>query len=70
MKLPYKMEIMPDIEEGGYVVSYPELPGCIIVGDTIEEAIKNAEDAKRAWLAVAIEDNLNINMQDDLNFNQ
>ena len=23
MKLPYKMEITPDIDEGGFVVSYP-----------------------------------------------
>lgn len=25
MKLPYKMEIVPDTEEGGYVVSFPDL---------------------------------------------
>ena len=42
MKLPYKMEIIPDTEEGGYAVSFPDLPGCLTVGDTIEEAIKNA----------------------------
>ena len=58
MKLPYKMEIIPDTEEGGYAVSFPDLPGCLTVGDTIEEAIKNAEDAKRAWLEAAIEDGL------------
>ena len=39
MKLPYKMEIIPDTEEGGYAVSFPDLPGCLTVGDTIEEAI-------------------------------
>lgn len=66
MKLPYKMEITPDIDEGGYVVSYPDLPGCLTVGDTIEEAIKNAEDAKRTWLEAAIEDKVKINEPDDL----
>ena len=60
MKLPYKMEITPDIDAGGFVVSYPDLPGCLTVGDTIEEAIKNAEDAKRAWLEAAIEEGLEI----------
>lgn len=61
MKLPYKMEIIPDTEEGGYVVSFPDLPGCLTIGDTIEEAIKNAEDAKHSWFEAAIEDGFNIN---------
>ncbi|MCF0229737.1 MAG: type II toxin-antitoxin system HicB family antitoxin [Parasporobacterium sp.] len=33
------MEIVPDAEDGGYVVSFPDLPGCLTVGDTIEEAL-------------------------------
>lgn len=37
---------MPD-EEGGYVIAFPELPGCIICGKTIESAISNAKDAKK-----------------------
>ena len=36
--LPYKMVITPDSEEGGYVISYPDLPGCITCADTLEEA--------------------------------
>ena len=58
MKLPYKMEVVPDLEEGGYVVSFPDLPGCISAGDTIEDAIVNAMDAKKAWFEAAIEDQL------------
>ena len=57
MRLPYKMEITPDTEEGGFVVSYPELPGCISIGDTVEEAYANAMDAKLAWLEAAIDNN-------------
>ena len=34
MNLPYKLEIVPDLDEGGYVARYPELPGCISVGDS------------------------------------
>lgn len=56
MKLPYKIELIPDVEEGGYAVSCPELPGCLSCGDTIEEAIGNIEDAKRAWIDAALED--------------
>ncbi len=66
MKLPYKMEIIPDTDEGGFVVSYPDLPGCLTIGDTIEEVIKNAEEAKKAWLEAAVEDGIIINEPDDL----
>ncbi len=55
LRLPYKLEILPDPEEGGYVARYPELPGCVTVGDTLEEAAENALDAKREWLAAALE---------------
>lgn len=56
LKKPYKIELIPDMEEGGYAVSCPELPGCISFGDTIEEAMANIEDAKIAWLSAALED--------------
>lgn len=38
MALTYKMEIVEDKDEGGFVVSYPDLPGCITCGETIETA--------------------------------
>lgn len=56
LKLPYRLELIPDPDEGGYVASYPELPGCLTVGETEADAMKNAEDAKRAWLEAALED--------------
>jgi predicted RNase H-like HicB family nuclease len=60
MKLPYKVEVIPDLDEGGYVASHPELVGCITCGDTMESAVANLEDAKRVWLVAAIEDGLEI----------
>lgn len=60
MKLPYKLEIVPDSEESGFVASYPELPGCITCGSTITDAVNNAEDAKKAWLLSAIEEHIKI----------
>ena len=60
MSLPYRIEIIPDLDEGGYVACYPDLSGCLTIGDTIEEAIHNAEDAKRAWLEAALKDGINI----------
>ena len=66
LSLQYRMVLTPDPDEGGYAVSFPDLPGCLSVGDTIDEAVANAEDAKREWLAVAIEDGYPINEPDDI----
>ena len=56
MSRPYRIEITPDVDEGGYVISYPEQRGCLSTGETIEEAIANGEDAKREWFIAALED--------------
>lgn len=60
MSLPYKMEIVPDVDEGGYAVCFPDLPGCVTTGDSIESAVSNALDAKRAWIEAALEDGISI----------
>lgn len=39
MELSYRMEIVEDKDEGGFVVSYPDLPGCITCGETRESAV-------------------------------
>ena len=64
MNLPYRLEILPDPDEGGYVVRYPDLPGCISIGETMNEALENAEDARRVWIAAALEDGINISEPD------
>ena len=60
MSLPYRLEIVPDSAEGGYVAAYPELPGCITVGNTLEETVAHVLDAKREWLTAALEDGIEI----------
>ena len=60
LAMSYRMEIVEDKDEGGFVVSYPELPGCITCADTKEKAIANAADAKRAWIEAALESNVEI----------
>jgi antitoxin HicB len=42
-------------EGGGWLVEYPDLQGCMSDGETIEEAIVNADDAKRRWIAAVKE---------------
>ena len=60
LKLPYRMEIIPDAEEGGFAVSFPDLPGCLTVGETVAEALENAKDAKSAWISAALENGLTV----------
>ena len=67
MALPYRLEIIPDPDEGGFVGTYPELPGCLTSGETMEEVAKNAEDAKRAWISAALEEGITIHEPDMLN---
>lgn len=67
MALFYRMEIVEDKDEGGFVVSYPDLPGCITCGETIETAVANAMDAKRTWIEAVLEEGIEINNPDNLN---
>ena len=60
MSMFYRMEVVEDKAEGGFVVSYPDLPGCITCGKTMESAIANALDAKKAWLEAALEEGVEI----------
>ena len=55
MTLPYKIVLLPS-PEGGYGVEIPELPGCISQGETLTEAMSMIEDAKRAWIEIALAD--------------
>lgn len=66
MALPYRLEIIPDPDEGGFVGSYPDLPGCLTCGETLEAVAKNAEDAKRAWLTAALEEGITIHEPETL----
>lgn len=38
-------------EGGGFLISFPDLPGCMSDGETIEEAIHNGRDAFLAWIS-------------------
>lgn len=67
MELPYRMELVPDREEGGYAVMFPELPGCITCGETLESAVSNAKDAKKEWFMAALEEGQEIPKPDSLN---
>ena len=64
MALPYKLEIIPD-GEGGFIGRYPELPGCLTSGETEEEVMTNAVDAKRSWLEASIDSDFQIPLPEE-----
>ena len=66
MAMAYRMEIVEDKDEGRFVVSYPDLPGCITCGETVESAVANALDVKKAWFEAALEDGVEIYEPDSL----
>ena len=51
MSRRYTVVLEPDLQEGGYTVTVPALPGCVTEGDTVEEALENAQDAIRSLIA-------------------
>jgi antitoxin HicB len=55
LSLPYTIEIIPDIEEGGYVARIKELRGCITQAETWDELLAMIQEAKEGWLEVALE---------------
>lgn len=46
---------LPAEDGGGFVITFPDLPGCMSDGETIEEAMANGRDAFSAWIAAAID---------------
>jgi predicted RNase H-like HicB family nuclease len=55
MARPYRIELIPDRDEGGFVARVPDLPGCMSQGETADEAVEMIHDAMRGWLAVSLE---------------
>lgn len=59
----YRMRVYPietDTNTVEWVAEFPDLPGCVGAGDTAEEAVLMAIDAKKAWIEIALEDEKNI----------
>ncbi len=58
----YQFTVRPlsKAEGGGYLVDYPEVPGCMSDGETIEEAITNGREALSDCLTVMRESGLKV----------
>ena len=54
--LAYAATLTPDEEDGGYVVTFRDVPEAITQGDTLEAALRNAADAVTVALEFYAED--------------
>jgi antitoxin HicB len=52
---PFEVQPLSNDDGGGYLVTFPDLPGCMSDGDTLEEALHNGLDAAESWLRTAAE---------------
>ncbi len=43
-------DVLEESEDGGYTVYVPSLPGCISEGDSVEEAMRNIQEAIELYL--------------------
>ncbi len=49
----YHINIFWSEEDGGYIADIADLQACSAFGDTPVEALREVEEAKRAWLETA-----------------
>ena len=59
LSLKYPLVVKED-DDGSYYAEYPDLKGCITIGDSLSEISETIEDAKQAWIETAIENNIKI----------
>lgn len=57
MRLVYPAIFKPFSDQsGGYVIEFPDLPGCVTEGKNLEQAIEMGIDAASGWILGELED--------------
>jgi antitoxin HicB len=60
LSLAYAFTVKPDVDDGGFIVEFPDLQYCAGTGDSIEEAIGDAMIAREEWIKAAFESGIKI----------
>ncbi len=50
IEYPFEMRPLSEDEGNGWLITFPDLPGCMSDGETPEEAIRNGKDALECWI--------------------
>ncbi len=56
IEYPFEMKPLSEEEGGGWLITFPDLAGCMSDGKTPEEAIKNGKDALECWIIACKEE--------------
>lgn len=59
-RFTYPVTLTPDEQDGGFVVTCRDVPEVVTQGETVEEALSEAEGALEAALEMRIADGLNV----------
>ena len=57
--LEYSFNVIAD-PDGGYVIEYPDLPGCLTQADTLDEIAPMAAEVRELWIEAAFENGITI----------
>lgn len=52
---PLIVEPLPPDEGEGWIVTFPDLPGCIATGKTLAEAVRESQDARKSYVLTSQE---------------
>jgi predicted RNase H-like HicB family nuclease len=58
LEYPFNVTVDPDI--GGFVVDFPDLPGCMTQVDTLDELAEMANEARMLWIETASDEGVEI----------
>ena len=56
IEYPFEMKPLSKEDGGGWLISFPDLAGCMSDGETPEEAIENGKDAIMCWIQACKEE--------------
>lgn len=60
MDFAYPVTLTPDPDDGGFVVTFPDLPEAVTQGDTLDEALNEARGALEAALEYRVRHGLDL----------
>ena len=65
MNYPIEMRPLSEQEGSGWLITFPDLPGCMSDGETPEEAMINGKDALKCWVQACKESGKKIPLPGD-----
>lgn len=61
LELDYPFNVLAD-PDGGYVIVFPDLPGCLTQAESVDEIGAMADEARRLWIETEYDDGADIPM--------